>query len=262
MGSHHFAMFARAPGFVGRRSATLVQSRTFAATVAPAAASKSSEPDLSAVTSFRGKVGKATKALYSAATSVGQTDELRSELNEIHDVFKSSRRFRQNIHIIPVDQFPTGDLTKLFIAHLKRSKRLNDLPLICEAYEQAMRDLNNENHVTLTVAQNLDDSQRQNLVKQMEEPGKKLILDIKVDESIRGGFILSSQQKEVDLSHKSLMAKLHEEFQIQVRDKVESELSDVRRAVDKDILGGSDSNAKFLAQVDEAVEKFNSRLGY
>lgn len=101
------------------------------------------------------------------------------------------------------------ELTCKFISLLIEKDRLNLLPFIISAFMQELANLRGEVHAEVTVANDLNSSEKgklDNILKKIIS--NKLTIDTRTDESLVGGFIVRVGSKMIDVSTKTQLITL------------------------------------------------------
>jgi len=206
---------------------------------------------------FQGEGGKLAERLYNIAVKVDQADIFREELQRLGHVLSNNAQFREYVGAIPTEEIPEGDLTKALIDYLKFTGKTDQLLAVCKSFENGMRTLKNESFLSLTVAHEPDEELRANAVKQLSNGNSTVVLDITVDSSILGGYILRSDDKELDMSHRTMLNVVKQSVMNTLQDAFTDRLQAIRRdlAQDKGV-----TDVEFQKQIRTNLAQFEEAM--
>lgn len=163
------------------------------------------------------------EALFALAVETDNTDEFKSALDRVCEVFKNEPEYVEFLacYGIPVAE-RTAALSQAFGDTLPEYV-LSFLQLICEhgaikeygecidLYNALYAEHNRQTTATVTSATPLDDTQRAALVKKLEKLcGRTVALDCKIDKSVLGGLVIELDGKIIDGSLKHKLQKVKE----------------------------------------------------
>lgn len=105
------------------------------------------------------------------------------------------------------------ELTKLFLKLLVRKNRIDILHQVTEAFIDKYNAYAGIVNIEATAAYELDDQQRSSLQQTLEEKtGKKVELDVDIDESLMGGLTVRIGDTVIDGSVKNQLQELEEQL--------------------------------------------------
>jgi len=165
------------------------------------------------------------EALFQVSRQHNVLDQVRGALIRLNDLVKSDSQFRsliQSKRIAGKDKAQIltnvlGDnghsLVSEIVSHLDSSnsvKVLNEVTLI---FDKHYKDENNIISVKGTVAQDLDESQKQSLKSSLDTLlGKNIDLSLQVDESLIGGIRLRIENTFLDATVQNQLQTLRREL--------------------------------------------------
>ncbi len=177
------------------------------------------------------------RALYDLSTDEGVTGEVRADLIAIRGLAESTPEFPaflDNPTLTPatairtVDELFDGRLhpaTMRFVRFIASKGRLNQLRAVCDAYEQQICEDLGILKVGITAAHDLSDAQLTAMKKKLHaQYGKTIEADVKVDETLIGGFRIQvgdrirdfSLLNKLDQFEQSVMNAKHEHVKVKV----------------------------------------------
>jgi len=206
---------------------------------------------------FQGEGGKLAERLYNIAVKVDQADIFREELQRLGHVLSNNAQFREHVVAIPTEEIPEGDLTRALIDYLKFSGKTDQLLAVCKSFENGMRNLKNESFLSLTVAHEPDEELRANAIKQLSSGDSTVVLDITVDSRILGGYILRSDDKELDMSHRTMLNVVKQSVMNTLQDAFTDRIQAIRRdlAQDKGV-----TDVEFQKQIRTNLAQFEEAM--
>ena len=165
------------------------------------------------------------KSLLEVSREQNQVEETHDDVELIHNTIKSSRDLflflrspivqRDKKQKVMLELFgdKVSDLTRMFIEILIRKEREQIIPEITEAFIDLYNELAGIQKVHVRAAEDMDDSGKDHLQKILEKKtGKKIQMEFKVDESLRGGLLVRIDDTVYDGSVKHKMEELENTF--------------------------------------------------
>lgn len=174
-------------------------------------------------------ITKAARRYATALLELGkERDEVKAlldDMNFINNTMEDSRElvlFLQN-PIIKYDDKQAvleelfGDQvqesTRLFLKLIARKNRVDKLDQIAKAYIQKYNEYAGIVEVEVSVAQELNSEQQEQLLNKLEEvTGKEVHLNINLDESLRGGMAVRIEDTVIDGTVKHKLQELEEQL--------------------------------------------------
>lgn len=162
------------------------------------------------------------RALFEFATEKNSIEKIESDINEIDALISSSPEFltilknpvlgRNEISAIftkVTEKTDIDKITKNFALLLGENRRLGILPEIMEQFRNILAESRGELKAQVTSATALDDSQRNNITKQLKEfTGKDVSFTEAVDEEIIGGLKIKIGSQLLDNSISGKLERL------------------------------------------------------
>jgi F-type H+-transporting ATPase subunit delta len=155
------------------------------------------------------------QAIFDLAEKDGKIDRVLGDLQTINLALQSTPDFGKMLghpsipasekKKIIVDLFKdkSDDLTMRLVEMLADRRRLEILPALETSYHQLLRDKKGIVVGTLVSAEPLDDKQRAHLESELRQKlGKQLELNLQVDSSLIGGYVLRIGDQVIDGSLK------------------------------------------------------------
>lgn len=155
------------------------------------------------------------KSLIDLAREEKKLDLILKDVESLKELFEGSEDFRSFIKspIIQAEKKVSiihkmfdgkyDDLTVKFMAILARKQREPLLPEVTEAFIEQYRTLNKISTAVVTVAQDLSEENKKMIKDKLEKSGisfETVILEIKKDPSLIGGFVLEFNNYVYDAS--------------------------------------------------------------
>ena len=167
-----------------------------------------------------GLEGKYTMALFSAASKQQQLDAVEKDLKKLHDTINRDTKFREFLAnpLIAVPQkkeilsktvqskLGVSDLTVNLLNAMTEAGRLKLLSSVARSYIKVMQVTRGELEVTVITASPVTDEATKKEIEGAVKgfTDKKLLINYRVDSSIRGGLIVDfGGENYVDLSLRS-----------------------------------------------------------
>jgi len=234
--------------------------------VVPVAARTYSTPSAeeTVLANLRGVPGRYTRVLLEQSHEAGVQDEVRRDLEELSETMKKDLLFRTNLNTLDLSHLPVHTITRVFLDELRKNKHTRHLHNIAKSYEDAMRQVNDEVHVTVTTANELSDAEFEDLYAALSESyagdGGDLVLETKVAPSILGGVIINTEESMLDLSVQSMVKKWADGTRAEVVAHFDGELMDLMKEMQAS--SGKRGNAEFSKRVEDGVKVLEKQLGW
>lgn len=163
------------------------------------------------------------EALFALALETDNTDKFKSALDTVCDVFKNDTEYIEFLacYGIPVKE-RTDALSQVF-GDILPEYVLSFLQILCEqgaikeffecadVYAGLYAEHNKMTTAVVTSATELDDVQKQNLIRKLEKMcSRNVTLDLKVDKTLLGGLVIELDGKIIDGSLKNKLHKVKE----------------------------------------------------
>ena len=151
-------------------------------------------------------------AIYNIAKSSDNINEVREVLNILMENYEEEEEFRKILED-PLKKFPEKEkfLEKSF-DHV-RKQRLSLVSDINQYFLKLYYEENNKLPITAIFAKELSETQREQLIKKLENKyGKKIVLNLKVDKEIIGGGILKIGNEVINGSIKNQIEEMKKNF--------------------------------------------------
>lgn len=165
------------------------------------------------------------KALLDLAKERDEVEPVLEDVSLINNTLKGSRELIVFLRspIIKYDDKQAAlkklfgeeiqEMTSLFLNLLVKKNRINILDQITEAFIDRYNDYAGIIKIEASVAYPLDDEQRKELQQKLEDQtGKKVDLNIEIDESLMGGIAIRIDDTVIDGSVKNQLQELEEQF--------------------------------------------------
>lgn len=168
---------------------------------------------------FFGTNGKYTNALYSAAFKNKKLDAVENDLKKISIAIQQDKRFKEFL-INPLikggekksiltkvlnEKFKATDLTINAINLMAENGRLGLIPQISKDFQLIMANIRNEVNCTVYTAHPINDEQTKKSIEDALRgfTTKKLLIELKTDQSIIGGLVVDFGDSYIDMSIRS-----------------------------------------------------------
>jgi ATP synthase F1 delta subunit len=172
--------------------------------------------------------GRYASVLFTAASRGESLHKVYEDMEFISGLYNHAEDFRiltqdsglsvKQIKVLNDALSEVGDiqpLTSRFIEVLCENKRLVDLNIISTKYQKYYKDLNREEKITITSAEELDEGKKDDVLSALkanpDNEGKQFILEFKVDNTIKGGLIMYTESEYMDLSLSSRINRIRQE---------------------------------------------------
>lgn len=166
-------------------------------------------------------------SLFEAAESERRLDHVENDLKTLWDLLSASDEIRQALSnpTIPrnqVEEVLTAIASKLklqkltvnFLRLLAQKQRANLIKEIIQHFEELVREKNNQLRVDVTARTPLNKKSLNKLEETLaEKTGKKILLNVNIDEDIIGGIIVNYGSYKLDFSLKSKLNELKQELE-------------------------------------------------
>ena len=163
-------------------------------------------------------------AIYDIAVENNKVREIHETLDSLLNLYEKDKEFK-NLMLHPLikreekkkianDVFSIADeISKNVIDYLIDKDRMSIIRFIAAEYLKIYYKENNEISVTATFPKEINEEQRKKLLQKLEnKTGKKVVLDIKIDDSIIGGGIVRINDDVIDGSIKRQMENIKNTF--------------------------------------------------
>ena len=163
-------------------------------------------------------------AIYDIAVENNKVLEINETLHSLLNLYEKDKEFK-NLMLHPLIKreekkkiangvFSDADETsKNIIDYLIDKDRMSIIRFIATEYLKIYYKENNEISVTATFPKEINEEQRKKLLQKLEnKTGKKVVLDIKIDDSIIGGGIVRINDDVIDGSIKRQMENIKNTF--------------------------------------------------
>ena len=163
-------------------------------------------------------------AIYDIAVENNKVREIHETLDSLLNLYEKDKEFK-NLMLHPLIKreekkkiangvFSDADETsKNIIDYLIDKDRMSIIRFIATEYLKIYYKENNEISVTATFPKEINEEQRKKLLQKLEnKTGKKVVLDIKIDNSIIGGGIVRINDDVIDGSIKRQMENIKNTF--------------------------------------------------
>ena len=163
-------------------------------------------------------------AIYDIAVENNKVLEINETLDSLLNLYEKDKEFK-NLMLHPLIKreekkkiangvFSDADETsKNIIDYLIDKDRMSIIRFIAAEYLKIYYKENNEISVTATFPKEINEEQRKKLLQKLEnKTGKKVVLDIKIDNSIIGGGIVRINDDVIDGSIKRQMENIKNTF--------------------------------------------------
>ena len=163
-------------------------------------------------------------AIYDIAVENNKVREIHETLDSLLNLYEKDKEFK-NLMLHPLIKreekkkiangvFSDADETsKNIIDYLIDKDRMSIIRFIATEYLKIYYKENNEISVTATFPKEINEEQRKKLLQKLEnKTGKKVVLDIKIDDSIIGGGIVRINDDVIDGSIKRQMENIKNTF--------------------------------------------------
>lgn len=163
-------------------------------------------------------------AIYDIAVENNKVLEINETLDSLLNLYEKDKEFK-NLMLHPLIKreekkkiangvFSDADETsKNIIDYLIDKDRMSIIRFIATEYLKIYYKENNEISVTATFPKEINEEQRKKLLQKLEnKTGKKVVLDIKIDNSIIGGGIVRINDDVIDGSIKRQMENIKNTF--------------------------------------------------
>ena len=163
-------------------------------------------------------------AIYDIAVENNKVREIHETLDSLLNLYEKDKEFK-NLMLHPLIKreekkkiangvFSDADETsKNIIDYLIDKDRMSIIRFIAAEYLKIYYKENNEISVTATFPKEINEEQRKKLLQKLEnKTGKKVVLDIKIDDSIIGGGIVRINDDVIDGSIKRQMENIKNTF--------------------------------------------------
>ena len=163
-------------------------------------------------------------AIYDIAVENNKVREIHETLDSLLNLYEKDKDFK-NLMLHPLikreekkkianDVFSNADeISKNVIDYLIDKDRMSIIRFIAAEYLKIYYKENNEISVTATFPKEINEEQRKKLLQKLEnKTGKKVVLDIKIDDSIIGGGIVRINDDVIDGSIKRQMENIKNTF--------------------------------------------------
>ena len=163
-------------------------------------------------------------AIYDIAVENNKVREIHETLDSLLNLYEKDKEFK-NLMLHPLIKreekkkianaaFSDADeISKNIIDYLIDKDRMSIIRFIATEYLKIYYKENNEISVTATFPKEINEEQRKKLLQKLEnKTGKKVILDIKIDNSIIGGGIVRINDDVIDGSIKRQMENIKNTF--------------------------------------------------
>ena len=162
-------------------------------------------------------------ALLELAKERNEVESILEDIELIHNTIQGSRELVTFLKS-PIIKFDDKtavlddlffddiqEATRLFIKLLARKDRINLLDQVTEAFIEKYKEYAGIITVDVFVAQELSDSQRKGLLKELEDKTqKKVDMNITLDESLKGGMAIRIDDTVIDGTVKHKLNELEE----------------------------------------------------
>lgn len=155
------------------------------------------------------------QALFELAEKEGKIDRVLGDLSTVNMTLNSDPEFEKLMKhpgipsvekkqlVVNLFKDKCDDLTLRLVEMLCDRRRLEVLPEVEVSYKQLLREKKGIVVGTLVSAEPLDEGQRAHLESQLRQKlGKQLELNVEVDKSLLGGFVLKLSDQVIDGSLK------------------------------------------------------------
>ena len=163
-------------------------------------------------------------AIYDIAVENNKVREIHETLDSLLNLYEKDKEFK-NLMLHPLIKreekkkianaaFSDADeISKNIIDYLIDKDRMSIIRFIATEYLKIYYKENNEISVTATFPKEINEEQRKKLLQKLEnKTGKKVVLDIKIDDSIIGGGIVRINDDVIDGSIKRQMENIKNTF--------------------------------------------------
>ena len=163
-------------------------------------------------------------AIYDIAVENNKVREIHETLDSLLSFYEKDKEFK-NLMLHPLIKreekkkianaaFSDADeISKNIIDYLIDKDRMSIIRFIATEYLKIYYKENNEISVTATFPKEINEEQRKKLLQKLEnKTGKKVVLDIKIDDSIIGGGIVRINDDVIDGSIKRQMENIKNTF--------------------------------------------------
>ncbi len=166
-------------------------------------------------------------SFFEAAESERRLDQVETDLKSLWDLLTSSDQLREALAnpTIPRDQvdglltdiakkLKLQPITHNFLRLLAQKRRANILVEIITHFEELVRNKNNQLRVDVTARTALNKKQLSAMEAALSaKTGKKILLNVNIDEDIIGGIIVNYGSYKLDFSLKSKLNALKHELE-------------------------------------------------
>lgn len=169
-----------------------------------------------------GLAGRYAAALYDIAETAGTLDIVADDLRTLRSMIDESPDLRRLI-VSPVidrtqqaqglrallERTGASDLTQRFVGVVAENRRLFVLPEIIHAYLSRLAERRGEIVAQVSSAQPLAEAQVSKVTEVLRRTlGSKVVVDLKIDQTLIGGLVVRVGSKLVDDSLKSKLMRL------------------------------------------------------
>ena len=166
------------------------------------------------------------KSIFDLAKEKSMLDDVHADMAFIHEICVQSPDFvrvlespiissdkKNGVLNAVVGKHMNAEITKLLMKQIVRKGRERYLDNMAKAFVELYDKEKHISHATLTSAAPLTDEQIAAIKKELaEQTGDSIDLDVRVDESLIGGFVLKLGDNLYDGSVASSLRKLRQEF--------------------------------------------------
>jgi F-type H+-transporting ATPase subunit delta len=162
------------------------------------------------------QLAKENSSLEELKTDVKEILKAITENNDLDSFLKSPliKIEKKKAILEQIFKGKINDLSLRFIMQVADQKREGQLELICREFIRQYNVAHNIAKVRLTTATALDDAQREEIIKFINDnyDFSKVELDEKIDEDLIGGLILRIEDKQIDGSIKRKLQDIKQEL--------------------------------------------------
>ena len=163
-------------------------------------------------------------AIYDIAVENNKVREVYETLDSIMNLYEKDKEFKnlmlhplikreEKIKIVENILSNADEISKNIIDYLIDKDRISIIRFILAEYLKIYYKDNNEIAVTAIFSKMISENQRKKLLEKLEnKTGRKVVLDIKIDESIIGGGIVRINDDIIDGSIKRQMENIKNTF--------------------------------------------------
>ena len=163
-------------------------------------------------------------AIYDIAVENNKVREIHETLDSLLNLYEKDKEFKnlmlhplikreEKVKIVESIFSNADEISKNVIDYLIDKDRMSIIRFIAAEYLKIYYKENNEISVTATFPKEINEEQRKKLLQKLEnKTGKKVVLDIKIDDSIIGGGIVRINDDVIDGSIKRQMENIKNTF--------------------------------------------------